>query len=349
MSDVDEPRSANTEPDSSAPLVTVVVPVYNVEAYLEQCLNSLRSQTLQDLAVVCVNDGSTDGSRSIVARFVQEDSRFSVVDQVNGGLSAARNAGVREATGTYLLFLDSDDYLAPEALSSLTQIAVRNDVDVLFFDANSFFETEDLAGEHGSYETYYVRSADYTRPRSGPELFTEMLKADDYRPSACLQLISRRHYQDSNLDFVEGLIHEDNLFTFECLLTARRAAHTAQALYERRVRAGSITTQAQPRAEYFSALTTYVEMMRFVSAHDWPLSARSSIASYVNRTLGRAVRHSLDLMDDEVASASDGDAPVDVHVAVGAVLMQRREILRRRMAQESTAGKIRRKLKSTLT
>ena len=349
MSDVDEPLGAVPERDGSTPLVTVIVPIYNVEAYLDQCLSSLRSQTLKDFAVVCVNDGSTDGSRSIVTRFVNEDPRFSVVDQVNGGLSAARNAGMRQATGTYVLFLDSDDYLAPEALSSLTQIADRDELDVLFFDGNSLFETDELASEHSGYETYYTRSADYTRPRSGSELFAQMLKADDYRPSACLQLISRRHYRDSNLGFVEGLIHEDNLFTFESLLTARRAAHTPQALYERRVRPGSITTEARPRAEYFSALTTYVEMMRFTGEHDWPVSVRSAIASYVNRTLGRAVRHSLELTDDEVSSAAHGDASVDVHVAVGAVLMQRREILRRRMAQESTAGKIRRKLRSTLT
>jgi hypothetical protein len=340
----EQPVALQRADATSRPLVSVVVPIYNVESYVEQCLESLRGQTLSEFNVICVDDGSTDGSAQIVQTFVDQDSRFTLIQQPNAGLSAARNAGVSEASGQYLLFLDSDDYVSANTLESLTSIARRDQLDVLFFDAASFFETQELAEAHGSYQKYYTRSADYSQPRSGAELFTQMLGPDDYRPSACLQLISRQHYVDADLEFVEGLIHEDNLFTFQCLLTAQRAAHTAQALYQRRVRNGSITTQAQPTSEYASALTTYVELNRFLTTHVVHEQAKAAVADYVSRTLSRAIRYAVDLSDPEVTSPASSEAPVDVHVAVLAVMMQRREIRRRKLAESSISAKIRRKL-----
>jgi hypothetical protein len=305
-------------------------------------------QTLTDFDVVCVDDGSTDGSAQILKRMVDQDARFKLIQQSNAGLSAARNAGVRHSTGQFLLFLDSDDYLSANALELLTDIAMRDQLDVLFFDADSFFETPELAEAHVGFQTYYTRSANYSEPRTGAELFRLMLPADDYRPSACLQLISHKHYVDAELAFVEGLIHEDNLFTFQCLLTAQRAAHTAHPVYQRRVRSGSITTEAEPKSEYASALTTYVEMNRFVAIRAVPDEAKAAVAGYVNRTLSRAVRYAVELSDADVAMSAEDVAPTDVHIAVRAVLMQRREIQRRKLAEASTTSRIRRKLGSVL-
>src|SRR3954469_3268168 len=101
------------------PRVSVVVPIYNVEAYLRECLESLADQTFEDLEVIMVDDGSTDGSAAIAEAFAARDARFILITQANGGLSAARNTGIDVATGEFLAFVDSDDVVAPNAYELL--------------------------------------------------------------------------------------------------------------------------------------------------------------------------------------------------------------------------------------
>src|SRR3954447_16249370 len=101
------------------PRVSVVVPIYNVEDYLAECLESLAAQTFEDLEVIMVDDGSTDGSAAIAESFAARDPRFKLVRRVNGGLSAARNTGIEAATGEFLAFVDSDDLVAPDAYEKL--------------------------------------------------------------------------------------------------------------------------------------------------------------------------------------------------------------------------------------
>src|SRR5690242_6114774 len=101
------------------PRLSVVVPIYNVEGFLDECLGSLAAQTFSDLEVVMVNDGSTDGSAAIAEAFAARDERFRLITQPNGGLSAARNTGIDAATGEFLAFVDSDDVLPPDAYERL--------------------------------------------------------------------------------------------------------------------------------------------------------------------------------------------------------------------------------------
>ena len=93
--------------------VSVIVPIYNVKRYLAKCLDSIISQTLKDIEIICVNDGSTDGSEKVLAEYAKKDSRIKIVNRKNGGLSAARNTGMPYATGKYIGFVDSDDYIEP--------------------------------------------------------------------------------------------------------------------------------------------------------------------------------------------------------------------------------------------
>ena len=92
------------------PKVSIIIPVYNVERYLRQCLDSAMNQTLRDIEIICVDDGSTDGSGRILDEYASVDSRFVIVHQANGGLSDARNSGITRATGDFIVFLDSDDF-----------------------------------------------------------------------------------------------------------------------------------------------------------------------------------------------------------------------------------------------
>lgn len=120
------------------PQVSVIIPVYNVAQYLRQCLDSVTGQTLSDIEIICVNDGSTDGSPAILEEYREKDGRIVVINRENGGVSAARNCGMEHARGKYVYFLDSDDYLDPEALGKTVRLAEDNEADGVHFATEPF-------------------------------------------------------------------------------------------------------------------------------------------------------------------------------------------------------------------
>ena len=113
--------------------VSIIVPVYNVERYLSKCLDSLTNQTLKDIEIICVNDGSTDNSLGILKEYANKDSRIKIIDKQNEGVSVARNTGIEVATGQYLMFVDSDDYLVENACEKALNTIEHNDSDICIF------------------------------------------------------------------------------------------------------------------------------------------------------------------------------------------------------------------------
>lgn len=222
--------------------VSIIIPIYNVEEYLEECLLSALKQTLKEIEIICVNDGTPDNSMDIVNKYAKEDSRIVIVEKENGGLSSARNAGMAAAKGEYVYFLDSDDYILEDAMEVLYKQAHDNDLDDIYFDAESFFESEDLKEEMSVYVDYYVRKADYSQIVTGLEMLKKMDENNEFRPSACLQMAKREFLLENKIQFYNGIIHEDNLFSLECMLEAKRVKHVPQQFYMRRVRAESIMT-----------------------------------------------------------------------------------------------------------
>ena len=112
-------------------MISVIVPVYNVEEYLEECLNSIQHQTYTDIEVILVNDGSRDGSKEICERYCQQDSRFHLINQENKGLSGARNRGMTESKGELITFVDSDDVLKEDMLEQLIKQVTSDDIDII--------------------------------------------------------------------------------------------------------------------------------------------------------------------------------------------------------------------------
>ena len=196
---------------------SVVIPVYNVEHFLRDCLESVLNQSFADWEAVCVNDGSTDGSAAILEEYTEKDSRFKVLSQPNGGLSAARNAGLKVAQGEYVIFLDSDDWLEPHALQTLSNNL--DGEDMLCFSGRRFFE-----------ETGEFRPADQL---TGKVYMSGMAY---YNENALSFLVNNR------LGFKVGVYHEDNLFTPKACCCAGKVRQIADCLYDYRVRANSIMT-----------------------------------------------------------------------------------------------------------
>ena len=223
--------------------MSVIVPVYNVEAYLEECLESVIVQTLKDIEIVCVNDASTDGSLEILQKYAKKYKNLKIVSQPhNMGLAAARNAGISVAKGEYVYFLDSDDWIERESLERLYNRAKKERLDMLFFDTHVFGKGIDKR-KIDSSKRYYMRSHDYPEIYKGVTLFSLMNSQQEYLCSACLYISRRLFMKEHDLKFYEGILHEDELFTFQAMIRAKRCGYLAEKFYHRRLHPVSIMSK----------------------------------------------------------------------------------------------------------
>lgn len=276
--------------------VSVIVPVYNARGYLKECLDSLISQTLKDTEIICVNDGSDDGSKELLLEYENKDKRITVLSQENKGASSARNRGVQDAVGKYLYFMDSDDILELNALERLYICAEKQNLDILYFDGESFFETEELKEKKKNYATYYIRTGDYSQVTTGPDLFRRMVMADEYRVSPCLQFLRRDFYQSNNLRFYEGIVAEDNIFTCQSILKARRVSHIKDRLFHRRVRAGSVMTKSMAFKNVYGFFVGFMELDKLFCNNTLKPEEQEALAKVLDLRLKltRKLYHELD-------------------------------------------------------
>ena len=244
--------------------ISVIVPVYNVEKYLPDCLDSILKQNGISFEIICVNDGSKDASLEILNSYERKTSKIKVYTTSNNGLSAARNFGIEKASGEFLYFLDSDDMLASEKdLADMVYQMREYDLDVLYFDGDSFFDDEKM--NHMQFKDCYGCKQEYGIYDRGEELFARLVDEDDYFVSASLQCLRRVFIKEHGLRFAEGFLYEDNLFMFESILTANRVKHIKKEILLRRVREGSIMTSKETAKGFCSA---YYIIQRMQSARD---------------------------------------------------------------------------------
>ena len=229
--------------DNNPLKVSVIIPVYNTEKFVEECLRSVLRQTLCDIEIICVNDGSTDNSLKIIEQIAKEDSRIRIICQKNQGLSITRNNALKVAKGEYIMFLDSDDLLVWCTLEHLYRQAKYHDLDDIFCEAISFFDPIELHKDHPYRINMYDFKGDYPEPVPGRELIRKMIEAGDLRSSACLRLFKRNFLEENELFFQEGIIHEDEIFTIRSLSVAKRTWVHKEPLYLRRIRLDSIMTR----------------------------------------------------------------------------------------------------------
>ena len=215
--------------------VSVVIPVYKVEKYLRECVDSVLAQSCTELEVILVDDGSPDRCGQICDEYAAADKRVSVIHKQNGGLSDARNAGLERATGKYVLFVDSDDMIANNAVEKLLAAAEKNDAQIVYFSAQTLYEDF----EHAECRDDFVRKHRYPDATGAKTLLT-MLENKEYIPCVQLQLYKTRMLADNALTFRKGMLHEDELFTVQAALCANQTTVINEKLYVRRQRAGSI-------------------------------------------------------------------------------------------------------------
>lgn len=255
--------------NASMPLVSIIVPIYNVEPYLAECLDSLVNQTLHDIEIICVNDGSPDCCADIVRDYMLRDERILLIEQENKGLSGARNTGLKVAKGEYVYFMDSDDWLESDAMDVCYQVAATKGVDVVFFDAIAFKDgVDDNVGDMpDDYNRALALSEVANKRIRAKKLFMQMINNSTMRSSVCLNFIKRKLLLENRLYFEEGLIHEDELFTPQLYALASTMMYIPRMFFHRRVRLGSIMTSVKTEKTLESLSHIIGELCAFAKSH----------------------------------------------------------------------------------
>lgn len=249
--------------------VSVIIPVFNTEKYIEECLESVLNQSLKDIEIICVNDGSVDRSLEILRAYEKQYDQIKVIDQLNAGQSAARNRALQIAEGDYVYFMDSDDLITSHMLEELWTICEEKNLDLLYFSGTSFYENEELSEKHSGFSNSYYRKGIYTDVIDGPRMMAVLRNNRDYFVSPCLQIINRKFLVESGIKFIEGIIHEDNCFSFQILLKASRVFCVNDIYFYRRVRTASVMTQDENIRNLRGYFCCLVEQMNFVGQFDF--------------------------------------------------------------------------------
>jgi glycosyltransferase involved in cell wall biosynthesis len=233
-------------------MVSIIVPVYNIKEYLLRCVESLVGQSFADLEILLVNDGSTDGSGELCDQLAQTDSRIRVIHKKNGGLSDARNVGLDQATGKWILFVDGDDYLVRHAVQRLMEHA-REDVDfVQFF----YRETEDCQWQGDPDQPAWP-----TEETDKTKLWQRLYELGGVAASSCTKLWNRRIFE--GVRFKKGILHEDEELLNRVLPQCSRVIYTQLELYGYFMRPGSIVHSGfrKKSMDVFPILETRVEIL----------------------------------------------------------------------------------------
>ena len=222
------------------PKVSVLIPAYNVEPYIEECLDSVLNQTLQDFEIVCVDDCSTDGTLDILRRYEAEDDRIKVyIHEENKGQSSGRNDALDRSHGEYVYMLDADDRIVPEALETLCGECSEGNLDIIGFETENFAEDETFQ-KNAAIKTITYED---TEVMNGRRALTFCMETESFSLSTPTFMMRRQYLVEKGIRFTEGILHEDVGYIFELITRAERAKFLHKVLFQRRIRANSTMTK----------------------------------------------------------------------------------------------------------
>lgn len=240
--------------------VSIIVPVYNVRDFLCECVNSLIVQTYDEIEVILVNDGSTDGSEVLCRELADKDSRIKVINQLNAGLSAARNKGILCADGEYILFVDSDDYIRNDTIERLVY-SIEEDVDIVAGNEIKLIDGKEVLGLERNLSTQKLYS--------GCEFLRESMKNGNISMCAPFALYKKRLLNQCNLTFKEGILHEDEQWTPRVYLKAKKVKYVDYPFYIHRYRSDSITHKKDKSKNCEDLINTCFELYDYYKTLPW--------------------------------------------------------------------------------
>lgn len=278
-------------PMAIPPKVSVIIPAYNTEKYIEEMMETICKQTLADIEIICIDDGSTDQTGAILDAYQQKDGRIRVYHQNNQGLSAARNVGLQHAQGTYCYFMDSDDLLDEEALEKLYLRAEENQLDIVYFAAESFFD-DGMTEEEKSLcklPLEYSRRGDYPAVTTGVKMLIYQNQYAEAHFPVSMQMLRTSFLRQHKLAFFEGILHEDNLFTTTAQLYAQRAGCMDNAFFHRRIRKNSIMTTKRNYRNVLGMFMSVVELMRLLPTIQLQVDEKAAVNEMLQKRIARGV------------------------------------------------------------
>ena len=218
-------------------MVSVIIPAYNVEQYVERCVYSVTKQTYRNLEIILVDDGSTDCTGIICDKLAKEDNRISVIHKTNGGLSDARNAGIDVSRGEYISFVDSDDYIASDMLEHMMNAMCETDISMVVV---GFWKQSGDAREYCGPTTERVVSSE--------EALKDIYIGHEIYPASWNKLYRRALFNNNR--FAVGMINEDSEIITKLLMECNRVALVSKPLYIYMIREGSITQSSFSSKDY---------------------------------------------------------------------------------------------------
>ncbi|MCL1867938.1 MAG: glycosyltransferase [Paludibacter sp.] len=241
--------------------VSIIIPVYNTEKYIEEAINSIINQTLREIEIIVVNDGSTDNSAKILENFAQQDNRIKILThEKNKGQSVARNTGMDIMQGEYIYFFDSDDILELDCLELCYNKSQADDLDFLFFDAVTFYDNGFISDLKLNYQrTKKIIPKIY----NGVELMKILLNRKIYSDSPCLSFIKTSFIKKNNIKFYPNIVYEDVLFTALLYVQAARVSFIDRNFFRRRIRQGSTMTTKISKERLENYFTIVYELVKF--------------------------------------------------------------------------------------
>lgn len=215
--------------------LSIIVPVYNVQDYVEECIKSLLSQSLKEIEIIVVNDGSKDESLNIIKKI--NDSRIKIINQENKGLSGARNMGIYIAKGEYITFVDSDDFILDNnAYKNMIEIITQEDSDIVIGKAMYYYSKDNIK-EFTNMDKIF-----FNKTMKSDEYFERILNAKKYHAPVCFSIYRKSIIDENKIKFKEGFYHEDEDFTPKILLASKKISYYNRNFYAYRQREKSITS-----------------------------------------------------------------------------------------------------------
>ncbi len=268
---------------SSNPKVSVIIPVYNTEKYLPDCLDSVLNQTLRDVEVIGVNDCSPDRCGEILDEYASRDDRVKPIHlPENRRQGFARNRGMEQATGKYLYFLDSDDTIEPETLEELSSLADKDHLDAVFFDSKERYESEELKKAH--VPPFSLRQGKYRdEVVSGIELMEAFLRQNEWTSYPQRIFWRKEFLEQNNIRNIEGSEHEDEFFAFAGALTAKRVRYVRKQYFTLRIRPNSVMTSPKMPKNFHGYLMNIYQMNEFIAERGlYSYGAEADVANMYN-------------------------------------------------------------------
>lgn len=222
-------------------LISFIIPVYNVEKYLNECVDSILSQDFKDYEIILVDDGSTDSSGRICDEYAKNHSNISTIHKENGGASDSRNVGLKKASGQYILFIDSDDYIESGSIKKIAEYVGRFSypIDIMFLEASKVFPDGTVRSLGDGYQSSLING------QSKDTVMNSLASLPKYPGSPCTKLIRREFIVENDLYFTKGIIAEDIDWTIDLIIRANSFAYcNTPYYYYRQNRAGSVTNTA---------------------------------------------------------------------------------------------------------